>query len=109
MARSIEIGTFQIEIKVENGQAVPSMDFIQNNLAEALPLIPEGHYQWRMTMTLANASRPDKAIQEYINAGEIECPTLRCGTTRAVDSHGQVAPCDHCKDGRFWNLMVSTA
>lgn len=108
MSRPVEIGTFQIEISVKGGKPIdgtPRMEFLQDNLREALPLIPDGEYQWRMTMTLANAIRPDKTIQEYVDAGVIACPT--CGADRAVAKDAQVAACEKCKDGRYWNLMVA--
>lgn len=106
----IELGTFQIEVEIKDGQPVngtPRMEFLQNNLRESLPLVPDGRYQWRLTMALNNALRPDKTIQEYVDAGTIACPTVGCTAERAVGKDARVASCTDCKDARYWNLMVT--
>lgn len=105
----IEVGTFQIAIKKESGEVSPGfprMEFLQDNLREVVALLPDGHYQWRITMTANNAIRADRTIQDYIDAGVIACPTVRCDAERPVAKDGQVSPCDRCKDGRYWNLRV---
>jgi hypothetical protein len=56
----VELGTLQITIIVKDGEVVfptPRMDVLQGNLKEAAPLMPDGEYRWRLTMTLENAER----------------------------------------------------
>jgi hypothetical protein len=108
MPRPVELGTFQVDVEVVNGQGFPRMEFLQNNLQEALPLIPDGRYRWTFTMALNNANRLDRTIQQYVEAGVIACPDIGCGGDRLVGKDAQVQPCGKCGDARFWNLMVTT-
>jgi hypothetical protein len=54
----LELGTLQMTIAVKDGELLyptPRLDILQDNLKETIPLMPDGEYQWRLTMTLENA------------------------------------------------------
>jgi len=57
---NIELGTIQMTIGVKDGELLyptPRFDILQDNLKETIPLMPDGWYQWRLTMMLENAER----------------------------------------------------
>ena len=56
----LEFGTLQMTVSVKGGELTidtPRLDILQNNLPEVLPLVPDGTYQWTLTMDVDSAKK----------------------------------------------------
>jgi hypothetical protein len=109
----IELGAIGFSAEFKNGELVygsPRIEILQDNMREVAAQIPNGKYQWVLTLDLESATRADVAlsIQQVIDRGWVECPI--CASRLVVNAKGDVTRCTACGDEApaYWNLFIQT-
>lgn len=57
--KRVEFGTLKWTMEIKDGRPTLHMQVLQDNYAEAAPLVPDGKYSWIMVMDLDTAEKSE--------------------------------------------------